>query len=225
MDNNEDLKTDRVTVRRFPKRGVYDLATVGAILDEGLVCHVGFVLDGQPFVIPTAFARKRDVVYIHGSAASRMLRTVREAIPVCITVTLLDGLVLARSAFNHSMNYRSVVIVGTASEVVGDEKLEALELISEHIIPGRWNEIRYPTETELKATLVLKVPITEASAKIRTGPPVDDEEDYALTCWAGVIPLRFVALPPVPDARLAAGILPSAGVRAYSRPTFTPTGS
>lgn len=218
MDRNPNLQSGRTTVRRIPRRGVYDLATIGAILDEGLVCHVGFTVDGQPYVIPTAFARKHDIVYIHGSAASRMLRTLRASIPVCITVTLLDGIVLARSAFEHSMNYRSVVIVGTASEVVGDEKIEALELISEHIIPGRWDAVRHPSQSELKATLVLRVTITEASAKIRTGPPVDKEEDYALTCWAGIIPLRLVALAPVPDPRLADDILAPPSVREYQRP-------
>lgn len=223
MEPNEDLKSDRTTVRRIPKRGVYNLATIGAILDEALVCHVGFAVEGQPFVIPTVFARKNDVLYIHGSAASRMLRNLREAIPVCVTITLLDGLVLARSAFNHSMNYRSVVIVGTASEVVGDDKLEAMKLISEHIIPGRWDSVRYPSSSELKATLVLSVAITEASAKIRTGPPVDFEDDYALPCWAGVIPLRHVAFPPVPDARLADGILPPPAVREYTRPAGSST--
>jgi nitroimidazol reductase NimA-like FMN-containing flavoprotein (pyridoxamine 5'-phosphate oxidase superfamily) len=211
--------TERTTVHRMPKRGVYDRNAVEAILDEGFFCHVGFALDGQPYVIPTIHARMGEQLYIHGSAASRMLRTVREGIPVCVTVTLLDGLVLARSAFHHSMNYRSVVILGTACEVTDrTERLAAFEAIVEHVVPGRWQEVRWPTEQELKATLVLKLPINEASAKVRTGPPLDDEEDYQLPCWAGELPLRHVPQTPVPDSRLHPEAVLPAYVRNYHRP-------
>lgn len=200
--------TERTTVRRRPERGVYDFSTIAAILDEGLVCHVGFTIESQPYVIPTIYGRVRDTLYIHGSTASRMLRTLCEGVQVCVTVTLLDGLVLARSAFHHSMNYRSVVILGRAVEVAGTEKVKALEAISDHLFPGRWREVRPPNEIELKATVVLSLPIKEASAKIRTGPPVDDEDDYRLGCWAGEIPLRLEPQPPVPDPRLAPDIVP-----------------
>ena len=179
---------------REPHRGVYDRAAAYQILDEGFICHVGFVVDGQPFVIPTAFGRVNDNLYIHGSAASRMLRNLDKGVPVCVTVTLLDGLVLARSIFNHSMNYRSVVVLGTAVAVLdAKEKLEALKLVSEHILPGRWAESRQPNERELKQTLVMRLPIEEFSAKVRQGPPIDDEEDYSFPTWAGVIPLKTVA--------------------------------
>ena len=211
--------SERVRVRRLPQRGVYDRAVVHAILDEGLVCHVGFVVDGQPFVIPTIHARVGEHLYVHGSAASRMLRTVREGVPVAVTVTLVDGLVLARSAFHHSMNYRSVVALGTAVEVTDPaEKRAALDAIVEHVVPGRAAEVRAPNELELKATLVLRLPLEEVSAKVRTGPPLDDEEDYALPCWAGVIPLQLQPLAPVPDPRLGAGIEPGQSVRSYRRP-------
>ena len=199
--------SNRTKVRRLPARGAYDRETIHAILDEAFICHVGFVVDGQPYVIPTGYARIGDDLYIHGSAASRMLRTLAKGIEVCVTVTILDGLVLARSAFHHSMNYRSVVILGQA-ELVEDaeEKGKALEAFTEHVIPGRWPAIRWPNEIELKATSVLKLPITEASAKIRTGDPKDDEEDYAMDVWAGVIPLATTTGEPVPDSRLRAGI-------------------
>ena len=211
--------SERVRVRRLPQRGVYDRATVHAILDEALVCHVGFVVDGQPYVIPTIHARVGETVYVHGSAASRMLRTLREGVPVSVTVTLLDGLVLARSAFHHSMNYRSVIALGTATEVTDPaEKRAALDAIVEHVAPGRAAEVRAPSELEMKATLVLKLPLDEVSAKVRTGPPLDDEEDYALPCWAGVIPLALQPLAPVADPRLAPGIEPSDVVRSYRRP-------
>jgi nitroimidazol reductase NimA-like FMN-containing flavoprotein (pyridoxamine 5'-phosphate oxidase superfamily) len=199
------LRTERTTLRRLPKRGDHERATVDAILDEALVCHVGFVVEGQPYVIPTIHGRAGDRLYVHGSAASRMLRTLSGGVPVCVTVTLVDGLVMARSAFHHSMNYRSVVVLGTATAVEDEgEKREALRTIVEHVAPGRWAQAREPNATELKATSVLRLPIEEASAKIRTGPPVDDEEDYALPVWAGVIPLRLVAQAPVADARLHA---------------------
>ena len=195
--------TPRTRLVREADRAVYDREVAYRILDEGFLCHVGFVADGQPFVIPTSYGRKDDRLYIHGSAASRMLRQMKEGVPVCVTVTLLDGLVLARSIFNHSMNYRSVVILGKATPVDDPlEKVEALRLLSEHIIPGRWADARRPSERELKATLVMRVPIEEFSAKVRTGPPIDDEEDYSFPTWAGVVPLETVARPPINDPRL-----------------------
>jgi nitroimidazol reductase NimA-like FMN-containing flavoprotein (pyridoxamine 5'-phosphate oxidase superfamily) len=195
--------TPRTRVVRESDRGVYDRETVYRILDEGFLCHVGFVADGQPFVIPTSYGRKDANLYIHGSAASRMLRQLKESVPVCVTVTLLDGLVLARSVFNHSMNYRSVVILGKATLVEDPaEKLEALRLLSDHIIPGRWADARQPNERELKATSVLRLPIEEFSAKVRTGPPIDDEEDYTFPTWAGVIPLHITVGEPINDPRL-----------------------
>lgn len=192
MSDREIPRTERTRVRRIPKRGTYERASVYQILDEGFVCHVGFSVDGKPFVIPTGYARSGDALLIHGSAASRMMRNLSEGIEVCVTVTLIDGLVLARSAFHHSMNYRSVVIFGTAESVKDEaEKNEALRLFTEHIVPGRWDEVRPPTALELKATTVLRLPIQEASAKIRTGNPVDDEADYNLNVWAGVIPIEL----------------------------------
>ena len=197
------MPTARTRVVREPHRGVYDRAAAYEILDEGFICHVGFVVDGQPFVIPTGYGRAGDDLYIHGSAASRMLRNMDQGVPVCVTVTLLDGLVLARSVFNHSMNYRSVVVLGTAFAVEDpQEKLEALRVLSEHIIRGRWEECRPPNEKELKATLVMKLPIGEFSAKIRQGPPIDDEEDYTFPTWAGVIPLEMMAGTVIPDPKL-----------------------
>jgi uncharacterized protein len=199
--------TERTQVRRLPKRGAYDRDTVYAILDAGFICHVGFVTDRGPIVIPTSYGRKDDKLYVHGSAASRMLRTLSDGVPVCVTVTLVDGLVLARSAFHHSINYRSVVVFGHAMAVTEREpKMEALRVISDQIVPGRWNDVRLPNEQELKATTVLEIPLLEASAKIRTGPPVDDEEDYALSVWAGVLPLRTSAGEPLADERMPAGI-------------------
>ena len=199
--------TGRTQVKRLAKRGVYDKAQVHAILDEGFICHVGFVIDGQPYVIPTGYARVGETVYIHGSAASRMLRTLDEGVDVCLTVTLVDGFVLARSAFHHSMNYRSVVVLGKARLVTDtQEKVAALRSFTNHILPGRWEEVRQPTEQELKATSVLALPLDEVSAKVRTGPPIDDEEDYAFPVWAGVVPLRARVAEPVPDARMPAGI-------------------
>ena len=196
--------TDRTRVRRLAKRGVYDKAQVHAILDEGYLCHVGFVIDAQPFVIPTGYVRVDDRVYIHGSAASRMLRTLdQQGIDVCVTVTLVDGFVLARSAFHHSMNYRSVVVLGKARLVTGDdEKRTALRSFTNHIVPGRWDEVRQPSEQELKATSVLALPLDEVSAKVRTGPPIDDEEDYALPVWAGVVPMQTQFGEPAPDGRV-----------------------
>lgn len=210
--------TPRTRVTREPERAVYDRAVAYKILDEGFICHVGFVIDGQPFVIPTSYGRKDDSLYIHGSAASRMLRALDRGVVVCVTVTLLDGLVLARSIFNHSMNYRSVVVLGTAVAVEEQgEKLEALRVLSEHIVPGRWKEARPPNEKELKATLVMRLPIAEFSAKVRQGAPVDDEEDYAFPVWAGVIPLTTVAGVAVDDPRLDVGRVVPAYVAGYGR--------
>ncbi len=208
------MPTARTRVVREAHRGVYDRETVYRILDEGFLCHAGFAVNGQPFVIPTSYGRKDASLYIHGSAASRMLRQLKDGIPVCITVTLLDGLVLARSVFNHSMNYRSVVILGKAT-LVDDpqEKLAALRILSEHILPGRWDDARQPNERELKQTSVLRVPIEEFSAKVRVGPPIDDEEDYSFPTWAGVVPLEMVAGAPIDDARLD----PAQEVPAYVR--------
>jgi nitroimidazol reductase NimA-like FMN-containing flavoprotein (pyridoxamine 5'-phosphate oxidase superfamily) len=199
---NSTNPTPRTRVVREPQRAVYDRDTVNQILDEAFLCHVGFVADGQPYVIPTSYGRDGDVLYIHGSAASRMLRNLDQGVPVCITVTLLDGLVLARSVFNHSMNYRSVVILGTATLVADPaEKLAALRALSEHILPRRWGDSRQPNEKELKATSVLRLPINEFSAKVRVGPPVDDEEDYSFPTWAGVIPLAMNSGAPIRDER------------------------
>jgi len=197
------MPTARTRVVREAHRAVYDRETVYRILDEGFLCHVGFAIDGQPFVIPTSYGRKDATLYIHGSAASRMLRQMKAGVPVCIAVTLLDGLVLARSVFNHSMNYRSVVILGNATLVNDpEEKLAALRALSEHILPGRWDDARRPNEGELKQTSVLRLPIEEFSAKVRTGPPVDDEEDYSFPTWAGVVPLEMIAGSPVNDPKL-----------------------
>ena len=197
------LPTARTRVVREPERGVYDRETAYRILDEGFLCHVGFAVDDQPFVIPTSYGRKDANLYIHGSAASRMLRQMKEGVAVCVTVTFLDGLVLARSIFNHSMNYRSVVILGKATLVDDpEEKLAALRLLSEHILPGRWDDVRQPNEKELKATSVLRVPIDEYSAKVRTGPPIDDVEDYSFPTWAGVLPLETKVGAPLDDVKL-----------------------
>jgi hypothetical protein len=210
--------TQRTRLVREADRAVYDREEAYRILDEGFLCHAGFAVDGQPFVIPTSYGRKDDCLFIHGSAASRMLRQMKEGVPVCITVTLLDGLVLARSIFNHSMNYRSVVILGKATLVDEPaEKLEALRLLSEHIIPGRWADSRQPNERELKATSVLRVPIEEFSAKVRKGPVVDDEEDYSFPTWAGVVPLEMVAAEPIADGRLLTGQSVPSYARDYSR--------
>ena len=194
--------SDRSRIVREPQRAVYDRELIYNILDEGFVCHVGFTADGQTFVIPTMYARVGDALYFHGSAASRMLRGVSTGLNVCITVTLADGLVLARSVFNHSMNYRSAVALGNASIVdEADEKLDALRAFTEKILPGRWNDARQPNEKELKATSILRLPLTEISAKVRTGGVEDDAEDYALPVWAGIVPLRLVAEAPLRDER------------------------
>jgi nitroimidazol reductase NimA-like FMN-containing flavoprotein (pyridoxamine 5'-phosphate oxidase superfamily) len=216
--SNSSLPTARTRVVREPQRAVYDRNAVYEILDAGFICQVGFSIDSQPYVIPTSYGRKNDVLYIHGSAASRMLRHASSGISVCVTVTLLDGLVLARSIFNHSMNYRSVVVLGTAFEVrEREEKLAALQALSDHILPGRWKDARQPNEQELKATTVLRLPIEEFSAKVRQGSPIDDEEDYSFATWAGVIPLDVVARDPVSDSRLAPGTSVPDYARNYRR--------
>jgi hypothetical protein len=211
-------RTPRTTLKRLPQRAVFDRELVYKILDEGFICHVSFTVDGQPFVIPTGYTRIADQLYIHGSQMSRMLRTLSQGIDVCIAVTLVDGLVLARSAFHHSVNYRSVVIFGRAAIVEEKQaKLGALFAFSEHIIPGRWNDVREPTEQELKATTVLSLPLLEVSAKVRTGPPIDDEDDYSLSVWAGVLPLRMVAGEPINDPRLPESIQPPTYALKYRR--------
>jgi nitroimidazol reductase NimA-like FMN-containing flavoprotein (pyridoxamine 5'-phosphate oxidase superfamily) len=210
------MKTERTTLKRLPKRGTYDRDTLYAILDEALICHVGFVVNDAPVVIPTIHWRHEDTLYFHGSAASRMLRSLREGVEACVTVTLLDGLVLARSAFHHSMNYRSAVVFGTAREVTSrEEKLRALDALVEHVVRGRSAEVRGPNESELRQTMLLALPIEEASAKIRTGPPIDDEEDYGLPVWAGVLPAALTFGTPIADERNATDV-PSY-VTAYSR--------
>ena len=219
MTMSEFTPTPRTTLKRLPSRGVFDQAAVHAILDEGLICHVGFVVDGQPFVIPTIYARVDDRVYVHGSAASRMLRSLAGGVDVCVTVTLLDGLVLARSAFHHSMNYRSVVVLGRATLVEdAGEKQTALEAVVEHVVPGRSAVVRGPSEKELLATSVLRLDLVEVSAKVRTGPPVDEEEDLGLDCWAGVLPLRLTPGPPVADPLQPGDRAPSPEVANYRRP-------
>jgi uncharacterized protein len=199
--------SERTRIVRESHRAVYDREMIHMILDEGLVCHVGFTADGQTYVIPTMYARVGGAIYFHGSAASRMLRGLTSGLSVCVTVTLADGLVLARSVFNHSMNYRSVVALGNA--VIVDEpgeKLEALRAFTEKILPGRWNDARQPNEKELKATSILRLPLDEVSAKVRLGGVEDDAEDYALQVWAGIVPLRLVADAPVRDERCDGGI-------------------
>lgn len=206
--------TERTQLRRLPKRGSHDSDGIHRILDAGFLAHIGFVVNGQPFVIPTLYGREADTLYVHGSAASRMLRELSTGVPACVTVTLVDGLVLARSAFHHSMNYRSVVAFGTARKIEDEErKNHALRVVSDHLIRGRWDEVRGPNAQELKATSVLEFAIEEASAKVRTGPPIDDEEDYSLAVWAGVLPLKTAPGDPLPDERLNF----SGGVPAYIR--------
>jgi uncharacterized protein len=215
---SEFTPTERTKVRRLSDRGKYDSESVYGILDEAFICHVGFVVDGQPYVIPTGFARVGDTLYIHGSQASRMLRTLAGGVQVCVTVTLIDGIVMARSGFHSSMNYRSVVILGRAMQVEErDEKLAALAAFSEQVMPGRWKDLRETTDAELKGTLVLTLPLREVSAKVRAGPPKDDEPDYALPLWAGIVPLKLTAGTPIDDPRLAKGIEPPDYARNYKR--------
>ena len=204
----------RSRIRRAPARADYERETIEAILDEGLVAHVAVVVDGQPFVIPTLHARVGDEVYVHGSTASRLVKALAAGTPACLTVTLLDGLVLARSAFHHSMNYRSVVVLGQARLVEGEEeRMTAMHAFTERLVPGRWEEARPPSRKEMKATQVLALSLAEASAKLRTGGPVDDEEDYALDVWAGHVPLRMAVGAPVPDPRMEAGTTESGALR------------
>jgi nitroimidazol reductase NimA-like FMN-containing flavoprotein (pyridoxamine 5'-phosphate oxidase superfamily) len=206
----------RTELRRIPDRGSHDWATINQILDAGFLAHVGFCVDGQPFVIPTLYGRDGEILYLHGSAASRMLRELDMGIPACVTVTLVDGLVLSRSAFDHSMNYRSVVAFGTARKVVDPEqKTKSLRVISEHLIAGRWADVRGPSEKELKATTVLEFLMEEVSSKVRSGPPLDDESDYGLAVWAGVLPLEIRSRPPIPDDRLVEGVTLPDYVRRY----------
>jgi nitroimidazol reductase NimA-like FMN-containing flavoprotein (pyridoxamine 5'-phosphate oxidase superfamily) len=216
--NNHHPASERVTVRRLGKRGHYDPATINEILDAGFICHVGFTIDGQPRVIPTAYVRIADSICLHGSPGNQMLRALLSGGETCVCVTHVDGLVLARSAFHHSINYRSVVLFGRAREISDSiEKAAVLEALSEHIIPGRWRDIRPPTAAELTGTLVVGIHIDEASAKIRSGPPKDDEEDYALPIWAGVLPLRTIADEPIRDPRLPAEIPTPMHVVEYRR--------
>jgi nitroimidazol reductase NimA-like FMN-containing flavoprotein (pyridoxamine 5'-phosphate oxidase superfamily) len=213
------MTSTRTQVRRLPERGSYDRESIYRILDTGFLAHVGFSVDDQPFVIPTLYGRVGDKLYLHGSAASRMLRELSNGVPACVNVTLADGLVLARSAFNHSMNYRSVVAFGVAKKIEDTEpKIEALRIISEHLMPGRWADARGPSEKELKATSVLEFSIDEASAKIRTGPPHDDDDDYGLPIWAGVMPLELKPAEPIPDSRNDAPLPDYA--RRYQQRTF-----
>jgi nitroimidazol reductase NimA-like FMN-containing flavoprotein (pyridoxamine 5'-phosphate oxidase superfamily) len=216
--NESFVPTERTRLQRLPKRGSYDRELVEQILDEALICHIGFVVDRQPYVIPTTHARRGDRLYVHGSAASRMLKTLQGGLPICATATLLDGLVMARSAFHHSMNYRSVVVLGVATEVSDpSEKRAALRAIVEHVARDRWAEVRPPTEAELNATMVLSIPLQEVSAKIRTGPPLDDESDYGWPCWAGEIPLRLTSFAPVSDPRLDSRVEAPGWAKSYRR--------
>jgi len=218
MDADHYQRTERTRARRLPERAAYDRATVHAILDEGFICHVGFVVDGQPYVVPTGYARVGETIYLHGSTGSRL--GLRPGMDVCVTVTLLDGLVLARSAFHHSMNYRSVMAIGRTRPVTDPaQKDAALRALVDHIVPGRSGAVRGGDRRELAATAVLALPLDEVSAKVRTGPPIDDEPDHALPIWAGVLPLRRVAGPPVPDDRLDPALAAPAHVAGWRRPT------
>jgi nitroimidazol reductase NimA-like FMN-containing flavoprotein (pyridoxamine 5'-phosphate oxidase superfamily) len=210
--------TPETTLNRHPERGVYDRQAIEAVLDEALVCHIGFIADGRPVVVPTLGVRLGSTYYVHGSAVSRMLTTLAEGIELAVAVTLIDGLVLARSVFNHSVNYRSVMIFGRGREVTdADEKWRALEALVEHVVTGRWQDARQPTEHEMKATLVIAVPIEQVSAKIRSGPPKDFEDDYSLAVWAGVVPLDLKAGAPIPDPRLVSCVEPPPAVLHYRR--------
>ena len=218
LEQSASLQSPRTTVRRLAKRGDYDRHTINAIIDEALICHVGFVVDGSPVVIPTIHTRIGETLYFHGSGASRMLRSLRDGVDACVTVTILDGLVMARSAFHHSMNYRSVVVLGKGREVVErEEKLNVLDALVEHVCAGRARDARPPNEVELRQTLVIAIPLAEASAKVRTGPAADDDEDYELPIWAGVIPLALTPSAPIDDARLVAGIAAPEYATRYKR--------
>ena len=214
-------KTEKNRIKRLPKRGEYDRETIYRILDEALICHVGFVEERQPYVIPINFARLGDKIVVHGARASRLLNHITAGHPVCVEATIVDGLVLARSVFHHSVNYRSVVLFGTGRAIQDEqEKLAALEAITEHLIPGRWQETRPPNQKEMNATSVVSIRIDEASAKVRMGPPVDDEEDYALPVWAGILPLRAAPSNPIRDERLPDDILLPEYIVGYSRKGF-----
>jgi nitroimidazol reductase NimA-like FMN-containing flavoprotein (pyridoxamine 5'-phosphate oxidase superfamily) len=218
LSDNEVRRTERATVRRLPERGKYDRAVIDAILDEGLICHLGFIADGAPFVIPTLHGRCGDTLYVHGSPASHALRSLAAGSEACVTVTLVDGLVLARSAFHHSINYRSVMLFGQGRLVTDpDEKMNALHTITEHVVRGRWADARQPNAKELKSTTVLAFTIDEVSAKVRTGPPKDDKEDLDWPVWAGVLPFKTVACEPVPDPALAPGTPVPQYVQKYAR--------
>jgi nitroimidazol reductase NimA-like FMN-containing flavoprotein (pyridoxamine 5'-phosphate oxidase superfamily) len=211
-------RTERSYLHRMPKRGHYDSEIIYQILDEALICHVGFVEGNQPYVIPINFARIEDSIVLHGAKASRLLKHVEAGHPICVEATIVDGLVLARSVFHHSVNYRSVVLFGRGRLIVDEhEKMAALEAVTEHLIPGRWKEARLPTSKELNATSVVSIPIDEASAKIRVGPPVDEEEDYTLPVWAGVLPLQETPLSPMRDALQPETVPLPAYVEQYSR--------
>jgi nitroimidazol reductase NimA-like FMN-containing flavoprotein (pyridoxamine 5'-phosphate oxidase superfamily) len=217
-DNAPGAPSDRTRLRRYPARGDYDEATIHAILDEALVCHMGFTVEGQPYVIPTLCARVDDELYVHGSAASRALRELSGGVAVCVTATLIDGLVLARSAFHHSVNYRSVVVLGTAELIDGAaDKEAALRRLVERLVPGRWEDVRTPTARELRATSILRLSLTEASAKVRSGGPVDDADDLGLGVWAGVIPLELHALAPIADPGLREDIVTPDYAQRYAR--------
>ncbi|HEX5837250.1 MAG TPA: pyridoxamine 5'-phosphate oxidase family protein [Anaerolineales bacterium] len=212
------IKTERSRIKRLPKRGHYDRETIYRILDEALICHVGIVEHGQPFVIPINFARTGDTIVLHGAKTSRLLKTIEAGNPVCVEATIVDGLVLARSVFHHSVNYRSVVLFGTGRIVEDDlEKMAALEAITEHLLPGRWREARLPNRREMNATLVVSIKIDEASAKVRMGPPIDDEEDYDLPVWAGVLPLSEAPLPPIRDEMQSKEVALPPYIADYSR--------
>lgn len=214
----EFTKTDKNRVKRMPERGHYDQETIYRILDEALICHVGFAVNGQPYVIPTNFARLNDTIVLHGAKASRLLKHIEAGNPVCVTATILDGLVLARSVFHHSVNYRSVVLFGKGRAVEEEhEKLAGLQAISEHLIPGRWGDARVPNHKELNATRIVSIKIDVASAKVRMGPAVDEPEDYALPVWAGVLPLREVPLSPLADERLPEDVPLPAYISGYAR--------
>ncbi len=216
--NPSQLKTPRTTVRRKPDRGSHRFDVIARILDEAFYCHLGFVVDGQPYVVPTGYGRDGGTLYVHGSSASRMLRALSRGVPICLTVTLVDGLVLARSAFHHSINYRSVMVLGVAHPLDGDEKLRGLRAISEHMVRGRWDDVRRPTKRELRATSVLKLDIDEASAKVREGFTIDEGEDLSLPHWAGVLPFALVPGEPLPEPRLLPGVEMPLYLKDYRRP-------
>jgi nitroimidazol reductase NimA-like FMN-containing flavoprotein (pyridoxamine 5'-phosphate oxidase superfamily) len=214
----DTVPTPRSSIHRHPERGRYDRATIDAILDEAIVCHLGLVSDDHPVVIPTMYVRDGDRVIVHGSAASRMTRTVGTGVPICLTVTLLDGVVFARTANNHSMNYRSAVLLGTAEAITEPAaKLAAMRALVERIAPGRWDRIREPDDKEMRSTTILSLPIDEASAKVRTGPPLDDGEDLGLPVWAGVVPLHLAASAPIDDPALAIGVEPAHDILGFLR--------